>query len=1068
MSNKQLDLINVPQPRRQKKPRHIFQDYDGRPLDLKSVNKVFRDTLKWVHGVQGDERNQVTSFDPVNPLNGSLLIPGPDSPICAKCGLHTSGAKNPFINYAGSEEPLITVIYESVSAREDDSGDLGKDGVSGFVHKVMAELAIETKFDLSRIRWVPITRCSARIGKRPDFGTKGGWCRNHVIQELRDHTPKVIMPIGSVVLGLLSHKSNAQDWGGRVLTWRGWPDDWLTDKENVLPRPDPRDPEHSTITGHPLFGPIPTERVTLLPIQNPRIVWATQNRQVIDRWRLHVKKAMTVAVNGIQPPNYFRPWYDISTDVEHIKSKLMWIIEHPGTEVTFDTETSGLKPWGWKMIKKQLLDVRQGVVFKMFRWVDDQGQPQSIGFPWDYPESPLLGHLDELRPYVLEVFRVSNVVGHNLTFDALFEMADLGPDSIDVIAPSMKFDTWHEAYTLRQQRGSLGLELLAYTYAPDIAGYEEDFTLLIELFKEQMHPDFGGHYARCPTEYWDTHLKCYVMGDVEATHLCHRALQNKLEEAPVYQIPLAHVTNRGRFRRFTPISRNTVYNKVISPASRTLIKMMARGMHVDLAELQNQETFLPRQIAEAKHKIRESDPRILSWCDVQVANDPEWEFDLENKEVLKGLLFDVLEYPVKALTEGGRKLYGDDADFSLLPKDELLKYAAVDKYTLNALAAEHESIRPMLDYRRLFKAWSSYIRPMRNAFSEGLDKKHREKHPHLMADGCVHGQFIIPGTRSGRLAAHDPNLQQLPTKSFVKRIYNSRWASEDGGIMSYDLSQIELRLIAAACGDSAMVDAYWNGIDLHSLSHSKIFNRPYEECTKEFDEWLQQQGRTEESKKCKIQRKISKTINFLTGYGGGANGLQGTLAADSVYFTLEACEEFLEAFFDSYPTLKNYLAAYKQFILEYGVAVSILGRVRVFEEVFSDDRGLVNKALRAGCNHLIQATASDMMLICLCVIEDLMRQAELESKLVLTVHDSLAIDFRRRSELPTIHEIVMSVLQNMPEVMQLWFGDDVDLSWMIVPFDGDGEIGKNYYDLRTIPKTGDIDWDKLLDERQDQ
>jgi hypothetical protein len=101
------------------------------------------------------------------------------------------------------------------------------------------------------------------------------------------------------------------------------------------------------------------------------------------------------------------------------------------------------------------------------------------------------------------------------------------------------------------------------------------------------------------------------------------------------------------------------------------------------------------------------------------------------------------------------------------------------------------------------------------------------------------------------------------------------------------------------------------------------------------------------------------------------------------------------------------------------------------------------------------------------VVEHLMRQEELESVLVSTVHDSMVIDFRNRQELPRVHEIVMSVLQNLPEVMQLWFGPDFDLSWMIVPFDGDGEVGKNYYDLRTIPKTGAIDWDALLaEERQ--
>lgn len=1059
-----------------RKPRQTFVDDQGRELNLKFLNKFTRDLIVDIHG---HDESLTTRFDPSNPLSGRLLTPGPSSPICNKCNLDKAGAKNPYVNYGGSDDPLITIVYENVSAKEDEMGELAKDGVAGFIHKIISELSPDLGFDTSQIRWLPITRCSSRFGKLPNYGTKGGWCRNFAVQDLMLHPPRVIVPVGSSVLGLLSHKSNAQDWGGKILTWRGWPDDWITDQEYVLPRPSGRklplqegqpedaEAEDEMIVGHPIFGEVPRHRSLMMPLQTPRIVYSTQNKQVIDRWRSHVKKALKLAIDGAEAPNYFRPWYDISEDPEHIKDKLSYLIEHEGLFVSFDTETSGLQPWGWRMTKKEIFkDKRQGIVFMMFRWLDAGGQPQSLGFPWNYDDSPLLPYLDDIRPYIQAALANSVVIGHNLSFDARFIMADLGPDSIDAIAPAMKFDTWHMAYALRQQRGSLGLELLTYNHFPELAGYEEDFTLLIELFKEKMHPENGGHYAACPKQYWDTHLKSYVLGDVEATFGCWTSLKKKLAEAPTYSIPLAHTTQRGKFRWYQAPSRDTVYREVISPASRVLIKMMARGMSIDVDELQSQELLLPRQITDIKAKLRESDERILSWCKIQEADDPEWEFDLENKEVLKGLLFKVLKFPVKNLTEGGRKIFGQDADINSLTDEDKHKYSAVDKYTLNSLAAEHPEIRPLLDYRRLFKAWSSYIRPMRNAFDDSLDKKPRTRHPHLMADGLIHGQFLIPGTRSGRLASVEPNLQQLPTKSQVKRCYSSRWKDDGGGIVSYDLSQIELRLIAAACGDESMVKAYHDGVDLHSLSMSKIFKRPYEECTKEFDEWLQNTGKTEESKKAKNQRKISKTINFLTGYGGGANGLQGTLAADSVYYTLEECEEFLEKFFDSYPALRNYLSAYKHFISKNGVAVSILGRVRVFEEVFSDDVGLVNKALRAGCNHLIQATASDMMLICLCVIEDLMRQENLESMLTSTVHDSLVIDFRRRSELDIIHEIVMSVVQNMPTVMREWFGPGFDLSWMIVPFDGDGEIGSNYYDMKTIPKKGRIDWDKLLDDNE--
>ena len=164
-----------------------------------------------------------------------------------------------------------------------------------------------------------------------------------------------------------------------------------------------------------------------------------------------------------------------------------------------------------------------------------------------------------------------------------------------------------------------------------------------------------------------------------------------------------------------------------------------------------------------------------------------------------------------------------------------------------------------------------------------------------------------------------------------------------------------------------------------------------------------------------------------------------------------------------YPALRQMLSQYKRFIEDTGVAVSIFGRVRVFEEVYSDDNEAAAKALRAGCNHLIQSTASDMMLVALTEIERRMRAADLESILVSTVHDSLVLDCVR-AELSKVHEIVMSVLNNFPGVFASLFGNTFDTSWMIVPFTGDCEVGLNYLNMRKIPKK-DMDWDKLLSSK---
>jgi len=201
------------------------------------------------------------------------------------------------------------------------------------------------------------------------------------------------------------------------------------------------------------------------------------------------------------------------------------------------------------------------------------------------------------------------------------------------------------------------------------------------------------------------------------------------------------------------------------------------------------------------------------------------------------------------------------------------------------------------------------------------------------------------------------------------------------------------------------------------------------------------------------------TTNFLSGYGGGSFGLQTVLAGKQIYRSQEECARIIDAFFGAYPAVKELLAYYKRFIADSEVAVSVFGRVRYFDEAQSNDKELQSKALRAGCNHLIQATASDMMLICLVVIEQMMREAQLDSLLVSTVHDSLVID-ALRVELPRIDEIVNMVLNNMPEVFKMQFGEAYNTSWMSVKFTGDCDVGHNYGAMRAI---GDNpDWDNLL------
>lgn len=990
-------------------------------------------------------------------VNEGELLPGPASPICKACGLNEDGkARTPYTEARGSTDPLITVVFESISLKEDDADELGVMGCrNGNVKKNLEKLARGVGIDPLRIRYTSLTRCANRCGKPIAMKTRGQWCRAHLIRDLQQYPPQVIIPVGTTVLGRLSHKSSAQDWAGRILTYRGWPDDWITESKYD---------QGSPFTGAP---PDKAGRVLILPIQAPHIVSSTQNPRDMERWFSHMVRALELARDGAAAMSYSRPWFHIATTRDDVIARLKAIPS--GVRVAYDLETMGLLPFG----------PGAAIVFAMFRWKDPDGMPRALGFPWKYEErrspegvleaegSPFTAEdRDAIAPHWCEVLYRCRIVGHNVSFDLNYTFAQLQGINLEQMTDGLDGDTRYMLYALRQSRENRGLEQVAYDWCPSMAGYEEEFELLKRRMPEILDPASGkgGHYANVPKALWPDVLVPYVMGDVEVCYEMAEGLDERLKKAKVYRIPLADPDRPGEFRLFQPVGRYFMYRRFMLPAQRVLTRMMSRGLYVDADELLSQEDMFPKLIRAAREDLRKMDPRVVAWCQHNEATEKDWTLDLESRDQLRTILFEILQLPVKRLTDSG-EAYFEGKDFADLTREEQIKYAAIDKFTLNALVAENPALKPLQEYRKLYKGYTAFVRSLRNITTEGIDKHARKKDPYLQMDGCVHTTFNQAGTGSGRLASRNPNLQQLPGDSIIKRMYGSRFGFTDGCIYQADLSQIELRLLAAACGDPLMVKAYRDDLDLHSLTTSKIFKVPYEHFEKSHMQWLQKEGRDKEAKELELKRKIGKTTNFLTAYLGGAYGLMTTLAESQVYLTEERCQEIVDSLFDTYPGLRKHIALYKRFILNNAVAVSITGRVRVLEEVYSEDKGIVNKALRSGFNHLIQSTASDIMLTCMSVIEFLMRDHGLRSILVSTVHDSIVVD-AVRSELPIVHDICHSVINNIPEVMHQMMGPEYDLSWMtVVPLAGDCECGPNYGDQRKVagdPITGKVDWDAIF------
>lgn len=1073
--------INKELTTKQIRTKYTFKDRKGNVFhSIAKIPKFYRDNLIFYNcldnsALKGGNVDVYTDLD--DPLLGKKLVPtvrGKQSPICDKCDL-SSGCANPYMAPMGSDTPLITIVLDNISAKDDSRGLYTVGGNSKSIADIIHKHREATGVGLDDIRWTSIVRCKPPSGfTTAKIKIRANWCRSYAVDDIRRHRPKLIMPVGTAALGAFLSKSDAGNWSGNILKYRGWPDDWLTEPKFMLNTVNPyykkskENPDQDmTIVGHPLFGRAPdmddsSNWIPILPVQSPGLIFSMQDPELKEKWESDIVKALKLAKEGVNFPSYKREWFNISEDPNEIVGYLDDLIKNKNTEVAFDTETTGLKQW-----KKG-----ESIVFMMFRW-ERNGKPMSIGFPWDYEESALLKDIDFVKPFVKEALFSSRIIAHNASFDIQFVASNLGLSSreIEKLSRAVHADTHHMAYVLRQDRKSLGLERVASLFVPDMAGYEENMSLLIDLHGDELNPakNKGGHYAKCPRDKWESYLKPYVMGDVEVAYLAYKNISYQLDATSGYEIPLASSKNLGKFRRYKTPSRKWVYENILKQSNSTLMSIMCRGMHVDIKFLEYMEESAPIQVLDAMSAVANSTGDVKSWVEECKHKDPGWEFDLENKAIIKELFFGVMGLPIQQLTKAGKDKYGDDMNAVMrgvkrgsIAKEDVYKYAAVDKFTLNKLMADHPDIRHMADYRHCYKTYTSFIRPLRNMRSV-IDKKDREKEMHLCKDGKVHASFKLTGTSGGRLSCVDPNLQQLPSKSVVKRVYTSRFGN-DGCIYTGDLSQIELRLMAALCGDENMVRAYHTGLDLHTLTSSFLFNEDYDSFSKENFERLQKQGKAKLAKDYEQKRKVGKTCNFLTGYGGGAAGLQVTLAGSGVYKTLDECVQILNVFFDSYPSLKKFLGYYRRFILENKCAVSVTGRVRFFDGIGGGNSKFESKAMRAGCNHVIQVTASDIMLTCLNCIEYLMRKDNLESVLVSTVHDSLIADVVV-SELPVVHDIVNSVLNNIPDVLSMCL-PGLDLSWLLVPLAGDMEVGVNYYDQIKLPLSegSTIDWKNLLKE----
>jgi DNA polymerase-1 len=432
-----------------------------------------------------------------------------------------------------------------------------------------------------------------------------------------------------------------------------------------------------------------------------------------------------------------------------------------------------------------------------------------------------------------------------------------------------------------------------------------------------------------------------------------------LEEIKEYAAEDADITLQLK-QHFQPILEKVgtkkLFDEIEIPLLPVLADMEKEGIRLDVDFLKSMSVDMQKDIDAFEQQIYET------------AGE---KFNLASPKQLGSILFDKLKI-------GGAKQ----------KKTKTGQYATGEE-VLSYLAHEHQIVRDILEWRQMVKLQSTYI----DALPNQVDKK----------TGRVHTDYMQTVAATGRLSSNNPNLQNIPIRTERGRLIRKAFIARDENysLLSADYSQIELRIIAALCGEENMIKAFQNNEDIHKSTAAKVFNVPLDQVTKE-------------------QRSHAKTVNFGIIYGVSAFGL-----SNQTNLSRKESAELIEAYYQTYPKLKSFMSSQVDFARENGYVETISGRRRYLKDINSANAIVRGGAERNAVNAPIQGSAADIIKIAMINIHKKLTAEHWKSKMLLQVHDELVFDVHN-SELESIQPMIKHEMEN---AFKMAVPLDVEIGW---------------------------------------
>ncbi|MGI6580068.1 MAG: DNA polymerase I [Saccharofermentanales bacterium] len=379
------------------------------------------------------------------------------------------------------------------------------------------------------------------------------------------------------------------------------------------------------------------------------------------------------------------------------------------------------------------------------------------------------------------------------------------------------------------------------------------------------------------------------------------------------------------------------------PLTPILADMEKRGVAADKTQLDKLNRTMSQEIEELEEKI------------YQYSFE---KFNINSSQQLSDVLFNQLNLPA------GKKLASG--------------YYSTAAGELERLRNMHPIINLIIDYREISKLNSTFVDGLRKSIDP--------------LDGKIHTTYHQTLTTTGRLSSSDPNLQNIPIRSERSKAIRDVFVAAPGyKLIGADYSQIELRLLAHLSGDPDLIQAFNDGIDIHSNTAMKIFDKKIDEITAR-------------------ERALAKTVNFSIVYGVTPFGLSQDLKS-----SVDTAAEYINSYYEHYAKVKPYLESLIEKAKKDGYVETMFGRRRYIPELNSSQFHTRSFGERAAMNAPLQGSAADLIKLAMNRIDRILEQQNLQARFILQVHDELIL------ELPE-HEVeqVSQILQNgMESVAEL-------------------------------------------------